>query len=312
MTVREVYEAILIELNKEQAPSMLLEDFNYFCNKAIQQYINKQYNVYDVNQQTSDNLRVLSTTAKLTPTYTDYYGQKVAVVELPLDYLHILNCICSFKYKGGKKCYKDQGTEQYSARRLTSDMWSQVNQNYYNRPTYKRPYYFIHNVNTSQTELPTDNYSSDQNYITPITTQELDKEEPKGESTEKPKVKRGLLTSIKIGGEYHDLVVKEATNRYGNSQPIRMEIRCGNNPSFELEAVYVDYLKTPQYIKLTQLQLDLVEDKSQLLEYPDYVCYEIVGELVKLFLENASDPRLQTNIPINQTIASPIQQGQTK
>ena len=295
MTVREVYQAMLIELNKEQAPSMLLEDFNYFCNKAIQQYINKQYNVYDVNQQTSDNLRVLSTTAKLTPTYTDYYGQKIAVVELPLDYLHILNCICSFKYKVGKKCYEDQGNEQYSARRLTSDMWSQVNQNYYNRPTYKRPYYFIHNVNTSS-ELPTDNYSSDQSYI---------KEENQQE-------KRGLFTSITIGGEQHSLVVKEATNRYGNSQPIRMEIRCGNNPNFELETVYIDYLKTPQHIKLTQLQLDLVEDTSQLLEYPDYVCYEIVGELVKLFLENASDPRLQTNIPINQTIASPIQQSQPK
>lgn len=298
MTVREVYEAILIELNKEQAPSMLLEDFNYFCNKAIQQYINKQYNVYDVNQQTSDNLRVLSTTAKLTPTYTDFYGQKVAEVQLPLDYLHILNCICSFKYKGGKKCYEDQGNEQYSARRLTSDMWSQVNQNYYNRPTYKRPYYFIHNINTGST-LPTDNYSSDQNYLT-------------SKPEESQEEKRGLLTSITIGGEQHSLVVKEATNRYGNSQPIRMEIRCGNNPNFELETVYIDYLKTPQHIKLTQLQLDLVEDTSQLLEYPDYVCYEIVGELVKLFLENASDPRLQTNIPINQTIASPIQQSQTK
>lgn len=306
MTVREVYEAILIELNKEQAPSMLLEDFNYFCNKAIQQYINKQYNVYDVNQQTSDNLRVLSTTAKLTPTYTDYYGQKVAVVELPLDYLHILNCICSFKYKGGKKCYKDQGNEQYSARRLTSDMWSQVNQNYYNRPTYKRPYYFIHNVNTSS-ELPTDNYSSDEKYF----TSKLEESQEESQE-EQQNVKRGLLTSITIGGEQHSLVVKEATNRYGNSQPIRMEIRCGNNPNFELETVYIDYLKTPQHIKLTQLQLDLVEDTSQLLEYPDYVCYEIVGELVKLFLENASDPRLQTNIPINQTIASPIQQSQTK
>lgn len=303
MTVREVYEAMLIELNKEQAPSMLLEDFNYFCNKSIQQYINKQYNVYDVNQQTSDNLRVLSTTVKLIPTYTDYYGQKVAEVQLPLDYLHILNCICSFKYKGGKKCYEDQGNEQYSARRLTSDMWSQVNQNYYNRPTYKRPYYFIHNINTGS-ELPTDNYSSDQNYLTPKSS-----DESQEESQEE---KRGLFTSITIGGEQHSLVVKEATNRYGNSQPIRMEIRCGNNPNFELETVYVDYLKTPQYIKLTQLQLDLVEDTSQLLEYPDYVCYEIVGELVKLFLENSGDPRLQTNLPINQTIVSPIQQGSTK
>lgn len=306
MTVREVYQALLIELNKEQAPSMLLEDFNYFGNKAIQWYINKQYNVYDVNQQTSDNLRVLSTTAKLTPTFNDdFYGERIAVIELPLDYFHLLNCICSYKRTGPNKC-NQTGSVQYSAKRLTSDMWSQVNQNYYNRPTYKRPYYFIHNVNTSS-ELPTDNYSSDEKYFTPK-PQEESVEEP----TEKPQEKRGLLTSIKIGGEYHDLVVKEATNRYGNSQPIRMEIRCGNNPNFELETVYIDYLKTPQHIKLTQLQLDLVEDTSQLLEYPDYVCYEIVGELVKLFLENASDPRLQTNIPINQTIASPIQQSQTK
>lgn len=38
------------------------------------------------------------------------------------------------------------------------------------------------------------------------------------------------------------------------------------------------------------------------MEFPDYICYEIINEFVKLLLENASDPRLQTNIPINQTI----------
>lgn len=50
MTARELYEALLIELNKVQAPNILLEDFNYFANKAIYQYINKRYNIYDVNQ----------------------------------------------------------------------------------------------------------------------------------------------------------------------------------------------------------------------------------------------------------------------
>ena len=295
MTVREVYEAMLIELNKEQAPSMLLEDFNYFCNKAIQQYINKQYNVYDVNQQTSDNLRVISTTAKLTPTYDDFYGEKIAVIELPLDYFHLLNCICSYRRTGPNKC-NQTGSVQYSAKRLTSDMWSQVHRNYYNRPTYKRPYYFIHNVNTNS-DLPTDNYSS-----------ELYEPTENGEE-----LVRGLSKTITIGGEKKSLVTKEATNRYGNVEPVRVEIRYGSMPAnLELDAIYVDYLKTPQYVELTQDQLDLVEDTSQLLEYPDYVCYEIVGELVKLFMENASDPRLQTNIPINQTIASPIQQSQPK
>lgn len=301
MTVREVYQALLIELNKEQAPSMLLADFNYFCNKAIQQYLNKQYNMYDVNQQTSDNLRVLSTTAKLTPTYDDFYGEKIAVIELPLDYFHLLNCICSYKYTKPNKC-NQTGSVQYSAKRLTSDMWPQVQRNYYNRPTYKRPYYFIHNRNTNS-DLPTDNYSSE--LYKPIVDEN---NEQVGQE-----LVRGLSKTITIGGEQKSLVTKEATNRYGNVEPVRVEIRYGSVPAnLELDAIYVDYLKTPQHVELTQDQLDLVEDTSQLLEYPDYVCYEIVGELVKLFMENASDPRLQTNIPINQTIASPIQQGQPK
>jgi hypothetical protein len=50
-------------LHKENAPNILLEDFNYLVNKAIYQYINKRYNIYDINQQTTDDLRVLKATA---------------------------------------------------------------------------------------------------------------------------------------------------------------------------------------------------------------------------------------------------------
>jgi hypothetical protein len=50
MTARQVWEGMLTELNKVNAPSLLLTDFNYFFNKAINQYINKRYNIYDVNQ----------------------------------------------------------------------------------------------------------------------------------------------------------------------------------------------------------------------------------------------------------------------
>jgi hypothetical protein len=60
MTARQLYEAFIIELNKEKAPSMLLEDFNYFANKAVNQYINKRYSTgYDINQQFTDDVRVL-------------------------------------------------------------------------------------------------------------------------------------------------------------------------------------------------------------------------------------------------------------
>ena len=84
---------------------MLLEDFNYFANKAINNYINKRYNIYDVNQQTTDDLRVLKATALLEPEQIkDYQGLTMAgrdrmatyEVVMPSDYLHILNCICIY------------------------------------------------------------------------------------------------------------------------------------------------------------------------------------------------------------------------
>ena len=72
MTSKQAYNGVLIELNKTSAPSLLLEDFNYFFNKAISQYINKRYNIYDINQQTTDDLRVLKSTALLVPELADY------------------------------------------------------------------------------------------------------------------------------------------------------------------------------------------------------------------------------------------------
>ena len=90
-----------------------------------------------------------------------------------------------------------------------------------------------------------------------------------------------------------------------------MEIRTGYTKGVSLVAVYIDYLRVPQNILLTQEQLDLVIDTSQILEFPDYVCLEIVNELVKIVMENASDPRLQTHIPVSQSIVPPIH-GQTK
>ena len=310
MTAKQVYEAMLIEMNKVEAPSILLEDFNYFFNKAIYQYINKKYNIYDVNQQTTDDIRVLKSTAVLTPVgnasskYNDtdnmmdlYSGVKE--FELPLDYLHLLNCICDFTVKKQFKCYNKDTHVQFAARRLTSDMWSQIINNFYMRPMYKRPYYFIHNVNI-QSSLPTDEFQPQSGSFEVTVNDSV----PSTDNS-------GLNRTITIGDLTRSMVERESNFRYGNSEPVRIEIRYGKDSSiFELNKIYVDYIKTPQHIRLTQEQLDLTEDTSQVLEFPDYVCQEIINELVKLMMENASDPRLQTNIPINQTIAQPVQQSQ--
>lgn len=349
MTARQVFEYVLIELNKVQAPSLLLEDYNYFINKAVGQYINKRYNAYAINQQMSDDLQVLQSSTILTPiTATEFLTSDLLSntkqVNLPDDYLHILGCV--IEYLSTNKCNSTPIPVQYRAKRMTADMWAGITNNYYHKASYKNPYYYINNVNTSNTFSTKDSrvgvfekldlhtyavewrehvlYNIDdiikvsdgddvvafyKCYISHTSVNEFDpsKFSLLGGSEKNPGTEWTpfyySLDSINV-----DRLPGE---RYGNYSKVRMELRYGKeNPSFILSKVYVDYLKVPKFIRLTQEQIDEVEDTSQIFEFPDYVCQEIVNELVKLLMENASDPRLQTNIPINQTIAQPQQVGQ--
>lgn len=376
MTSRQIWEGMLIELSKVNAPSMLLSDFNYFINKAINQYINKRYNIYDINQQTTDDLRVLKSTAILDVSkilekkpfdsfnnfnigQSNLFGATYEV-NLPSDYLHILNCICIYKVKENWKCYNKGDYVQFPARRLTSDSWSIVVNDYYNRPMPERPYFYIHNVNINQ-EIPTNPLQEDNKNGTDIAN-EYDvgisyieyilKEDgtaysngmamlvPKGSKvySKSGKVYADPEMTAEISGKTLDdcTIVQQGTNnsnfprtiilqnpvkrvistvekdtatRYGNASKVRMEIRYGYDTSvFELQKVFVDYLKTPQYIRLTQEQVNLTQDTSQIIEFPDYVCQEIINELTMLVMENTADPRLQTNTTVTQSIANPAQQ----
>ena len=291
MTARELYEYALIECNKLEAPSLLLEDYNYFINKAVQQYINTIYNRYDINQQSTDDLRVLKTSTVVelrAPergetgliTNTDLFG-KSYIGELPKDYLHMLNCIIEFHPQKPFKCYEVGDPVQFAARRLTSDMFSGILNNAYMRPMYKRPYYYINNFNQQNPDLPT-NEDMD-NQVNPNASKDTN-------SVDSTKAPQG---------------------RHANVTKILLEIRFGKDDTlFTPIRAYVDYLKGPQFIRLTQNQIDTTEDTSQVLEFPDYVCFEIVNIFTRLLLENASDPRLQTNLPINNTIASGVPQQQ--
>lgn len=350
MTARQVYEAMLVELNKTEAPSLLLEDFNYFFNKEINQYINRNYNIYDTDQQTTDDLRVLKSTATLKPVKlgtpgsdNNYYGvnstnslySNVWEVELPEDYMHILNCVCEYELQKRFKCY-DKGTLwAQPATRLTSDMWSQIINNFYMRPSYRNPYYFIHNVNPATENIDGELYSKNTSPTNPYSydgpTGVLSNSKGTDPEVIITKVNNTLDTNTTGNSEKLTLsglsrIVHEVPDsnykedqverypgiRYGNHSPVRMEIRYGKDDSvFLLKKVYVDYLKTPQHIRLTQEQLDRTEDTSQIMEFPDYVCQEIINGLVTLILENSSDQRLQTNLAVNQSIAHPGLQQQT-
>lgn len=306
LTARQVFEATLTELSKVNAPSLLLHEFNYYFNKAIRQYTNKRYNIYDVSQQTTDDLRVLKSEAKISITQDnriddDVFGATYWIV-LPDDYLHLLNCICIFELKKNNRCYNKGDKVPFSAKRLTGDSWSEVINDYYNRPLPERPYYYIHNTNQS-TDLPTNEYSSTK----PGSTDQVwtGTEDTDGGYTEKSTFPR----TIKLGGVDTTVIERPAGLRYANPSKVRCEIRYGYDTTvFELKQVRIDYIKAPQNIRLTQEQVNLTEDTSQVMEFPDYVCQEIINELVLLVMQREADPRLQTQPAVTQSIANPAQQ----
>ena len=160
MTIRELYDYALIEMNKVEAPSLLLEDYNYFINKAVQQYINKTYNRYDINQQSTDDLRVLKATKQLSCEKQSIgkvanKEKFVYTANLPDDYMHLLNCVVEFKVKRQFKCYNEGDYVDFAAKRLTADMAGGILHNVYMKPDYKRPYFYINNVDLSPTNQVT-------------------------------------------------------------------------------------------------------------------------------------------------------------
>ena len=83
-----------------------------------------------------------------------------------------------------------------------------------------------------------------------------------------------------------------------------IEINYGSDNSvFLISQLEIDYLKVPAFLRITPDQIESIADISPVMEFPDYVCQEIIKENVNLVLENRQDPRVQTYSPINETIA---------
>lgn len=296
MTIRNAYEFALIELNKLKAPSMLIEDYVYLFNKAIQQYINLVYNRAEYNQQSSDDLSFLQTThmIKFGDVVPEFRGnEKIWKAELPKDYIHMLNCIATFT--GGanngkvKRCsnLEDKSKTITSlCRRLTADIYPDVLRNYYLKPSYKNPYWYIINSNNSADV---------------VTNENMDAEIMNGSSYKFTDTLENDSDNI---SEYRYIYMKDKGDRTVHQSPVNIEIHSGND-NWDLDNIYLTYIKAPMYVSMTEEDVLSIEDNTQNLEFPDYICYEIINLFVKLVMENMSDPRLQTNMPINQTIAIP-------
>lgn len=242
-TVREVYSALLTELNKQEAPTILIEDFNYLHNKAIQNYINKRYNIYPVGQQVKDDLgplKVMNYPLVVIAKPNTYPRQFTA--SLPIDYLHIQRQIVKIQIEAElNNCAQTDYNRYPQTTQIDSTQLAEITNNYYSKPSKKRVYFVTYQIQNEETGGPA--------YM--------------------------------------------------------VDFYCGEDESVSVTNSYIDYLRKPKVITLTQEDIYSDVDDSEKLEFAPYVNLEILKELLILVLENSSDPRLNTVGPVNQSIAPP-------
>ena len=233
----------------------------------------------------------------------------------------MLNCVCIYYVAKTKDCWDAGSYIEIPATRLTADSWSSIITDIYNRPSPMKPYYYIHNLNQSQ-KIPTDSRISTtigtglEEVGIDMKTFPYQVTDTNGKEDTASPENSNFQRTYKFGDKDDDrisLVEKPIAARIGNTSNVRCEIRYGKDDSlFQLAEVQVDYVKCPQFIRLTQEQIDLTEDTSQIMEFPDYVNQEIINELVHLVMERINDPRLSNNMQMTQSIARPTGQQAAK
>lgn len=148
ITARQAYIDILTELVKEESPTLYLEDYLYYFNKAISEYMKTRYELFEVNQQLSDDLRVWKKTflapSLSTPTKDIFKMVSVNGAQTRVnEYRHLLSCLIDIKVNRPiSKCdQRPNTTIRYKVTRMSSSIKAGIVDNSYLRPEFYRPYF---------------------------------------------------------------------------------------------------------------------------------------------------------------------------
>ena len=166
MTEKQLYEAVLTEIRKVKAPSLHLEDFNYWANKGVQDYINERYMQFATTQQLTDDLQALTASVNfiITPPqivgapYTGAYSGGFIEVGIPIvtgkkygsdfyrfkspdNYWHMLGSHVSGMTRRPYKCHPAGYTVNKPSKRLTADIANGIINNAFLKPNFDRPYH---------------------------------------------------------------------------------------------------------------------------------------------------------------------------
>lgn len=125
----EIYQRILIDLDKYQTPELEIDYFNHYMVQAMNEYVDKKYQVFETTQKTTDDLREFSKRVSI----SKVVGEESFL--LPDDYRHLLGLTGTAN--------TDCGIIKATFEKTTADTLAYNNRNYYRKPSRIRPYYQI-------------------------------------------------------------------------------------------------------------------------------------------------------------------------
>lgn len=147
MTQRELFINFLIEINKEESPSLHLAEFNHLANKAINNVYDNLFFTYSRNQKVRDYLKGVKRVTEINSLYKSMKGYSF---DLPNDYRHLQKVEVFYKVlKPFGKCQKKGEEFSSVCKVLEPDQEGSVINDFFYSPNYRRtfsyntPYYSL-------------------------------------------------------------------------------------------------------------------------------------------------------------------------
>lgn len=147
MTQRELFIKFLIEINKEESPSLHLAEFNHLANKAVNNLYDSLFFAYPRNQKVRDYLKSFK---RVTDIDSLYKSKKGYSFDLPEDYRHLQKVEVFYKVlKPFGKCQKKGEEFSSVCKVLEPDQEGSVINDFFYSPNYRRtfsyntPYYSL-------------------------------------------------------------------------------------------------------------------------------------------------------------------------
>lgn len=167
-TVKQLYEAFLVNIRKEQSPTLHLRDFNYHINDVISDVIRDIALGFEANQKSLDYLKGIKklvtipaspgtfvdpndtaatpTTLQLNPGGLFPGGTPGSLsTPLPFDYRHFTGAVICYEATADiiDACYPANTEFQFPTKRLSADQISAIIGDLFLTPRYDNPYHTI-------------------------------------------------------------------------------------------------------------------------------------------------------------------------